>query len=232
MNKLLIAACAFVFAAGASHGVMAKSAPPEVTPDGLVLEKRGAFQNTWIHPDADFSKYNQVMLVDGRVEYRDVGPVQNSRSSHLRSNERYFGISEKDRERFEQRVGESFNKQLVRSSRKFDIVEQAGPGTLILRGHLVDIASTVPPQLAGSGEVYSNSVGEVTLILELFDGETGKPLAMAIEKRAIQSSGGNSIDTMFASNSVSAWSEVNRWASRTGSRVAKGLDDMHKIKTS
>ena len=226
MKKLLIAACAFTFIAGVSQAVQAKSAPPQTTPDGLELVKRGAFQHTWIHPDADLSKYNKIVLVDGSFEYRDVGPAKNSRSTMLRSNEREFGISERDRIRFEEQVTESFTKQLARSKR-FELTEDIGPNTLILRGHVVDVASSVPPPMTGASEVYTNSVGEVTLRLELLDGETGKPLAYATERRKLQRPGG-SIDTMFAANSVTAWSEVRRWASQTGSRTARGLDDMHK----
>ena len=226
MKKSLIASFAFIFAAGASQAVLANSEPPQVIADGLELVKRGAFQHTWIDPDVDFRKYNKIVLVDGSFEYRDVGPARNSRSTMLRSNEREFGINEKDRARFEERVTESFTKRLARS-KQFEIAEQTGPGTLILRGHVVDVVSSVPPPLAGSGEVYTNSVGEVTLRLELYDGETGKPVAYATERRRLQRAGG-SIDTMFAANSVSAWSEVSRWASQTGSRVARGLDDMHK----
>ena len=204
MKKLLIAACAFTFIAGVSQAVQAKSEPPQTTPDGLELVKRGAFQHTWIHPDADLSKYNKIVLVDGSFEYRDVGPAKNSRSTMLRSNEREFGISERDRTKFEEQVTESFTKQLARSKR-FELTEN----------------------MTGASEVYTNSVGEVTLRLELLDGETGKPLAYATERRKLQRPGG-SIDTMFAANSVTAWSEVRRWASQTGSRTARGLDDMHK----
>ncbi|MEH6569173.1 MAG: DUF3313 family protein [Halioglobus sp.] len=227
MKKLLLASCAFIFAASASQAVLAKPEPPQVTPEGLELVKRGAFQHTWIHPDVDFRKYNKIVLVDGSFEYRDVGPAKSSRSTMLRSNEREFGISEKDRARFEERVSESFSKRLARS-KHFEIAEQNGPNTLILRGHVVDVVSSVPPPMAGSGEVYTNSVGEVTLRLELYDGETGKPVAYATERRKLQRAGG-SVDTMFAASSVSAWSEVAHWASQTGSRVARGLDDMHKL---
>ena len=227
MKKLFAASCAFIFAAGASLPVLAVSEPPRVTTDGLELVKRGAFQHTWIHPDVDFRNYDKIVLVDGSFDYRDVGPAKNSRSRMLHSNEREFGISDKDRSRFEERVSDSFTKRLARS-KHFEIVEQAGPNTLILRGHVVDVVSAIPPTLAGSGEVYTNSVGEVTLKLELYDGETGKPVAYATERRKLQRAGG-SIDTMFAANSVSAWSEVSRWASQTGSRVARGLDDMHNL---
>ena len=227
MNKLYIAGLAFFFAAGINNPALASSMPQQLKPAGLELVKRGAFQHTWVSPDVNFRKYNKIVLIDGSFEYRDVGPARSTRSMALNSRDREFGINDKDRARFEEKVSESFTKQLARS-KHFEIVDQAGPNTLILRGHVVDVVSSVPPPMAGSGEVYTNSVGEVTLRLELYDGETGKPVAFATERRRLQRAG-NSIDTMLAASSVSAWSEVSRWASQTGSRLARSLDDMHKI---
>lgn len=228
MKKLFTAAAAFILAMGASQAALAKQEMPQVTEHGLVLEERGTFQHTWVHPDADFSKYDKIVLIDGELEFRDVGPARKSRSRALYSNEREFGVSEKDQARFSDRVEKAFTKSLAKSDH-YEIVEQRGPSTLILRGHVVDVVSHVPPPLAGRGEVYSASMGEVTMILEVYDGETGKPLALATERRALQRPGGQYIDTMSSANSVTAWAEVNRWASRTGSRVANALDSSHEL---
>lgn len=228
MKKLIIAACALVFVAGTTQVLATSDAQPETTVEELVKVKRGSFKDTWIHPDVDFSSYNKIVLTDGKFEFRDVGPAQRSRTTMLRSNQRQFGISEADRARFADVVSESFVKQLARSKR-FEITEQPGPNTLILRTQVVDVVSSVPPTLMGSGNVYGNTVGEATLMLELIDAETGQTVAFATERRRIERMGGNSIDTMFELNSVTAWAEVGRWASRAGSKLVKELDRMHKI---
>ena len=230
MKRLYAAACAFVLAAGgAILPAVADEVAPERLPHGLVLEKRGDFKYTWSHPDVDFSQYDKVLIVDGEVEYRDVGEAQRSRSRALMANERFFGISEKDRQRFEDIAAEAFVKQLANYSKKFEIVEAPGPNTLIIRAHLKDVVSSVPPPFIGAGEVYSNSVGEATVVFELYDGVTAQPLALAMERRKIQGILGGSIDTMYASNGVNAWAEVTRWAGRIGARVASSLNNMHGI---
>lgn len=226
MKMLYMASCAIIVAAGMSQSVLASSQAAQDSIEGLELVKRGAFQQTWLNPNVDFRQYDKIVIVDGSFEYRDVGPAKNSRSLMLRSNEREFGISDKDRAQFEERVSESFTAQLAKS-KNFEVVNEIGPNTLILRGHVTDVVSHVPPRMAGSSTVYSNSVGEVTLRLELYDGETGKPVAFAIEKRRLQRAGSN-LDTMFPLNSVTALSEARRWAGQTGLRVARGLDDMYK----
>ncbi len=228
MNKLLTGILAAVVIGVTVQAQAAADSPPEVTEDGLVLQHKGAFQNTWVHPDVDFTHYDKVMLLDdGKVEFRDVGPVRKSRSQFLRSHEREFAVPEQDRQRFAEFAGESFEKGLSRS-RKFELSDRPGAGTLIVRGHVQDVVSHVPPPFVGSGNVYSNQVGQATVVLEVYDGATGQPLALAIERRNIQRGGSHDISTMMDLNSVTAWAEVRRWAGQLGSRLARGLDQAHK----
>ena len=234
MKKSILAVFAISLVASISQVAIAApdaSIPPA---EGLTEIKKGAFQSTWINPDVDFRQYDRVVIVqNGLSDYRDVGPARNSRSQMLRSNEREFGISERDREKFERNAGDAFTKALSKSKRYeiIDDLESEVPvaGTLVLRGHLLDVVSNVPPPMAGSGAVYSNVMGEATLVLELIDAETGKVVAYAAERNKIQPSGSFSIATMTETNSVTAMAEVRRWASRAGSRLAKGLDDEHKV---
>ena len=222
MKKVFVAALAAVMVSVGAQSVMANDVPPEVTQDGLVLQKKGTFQHTWIHPDADFSQYKKVLIVaDGDVEFREVGPAKKSRSRALMSHERVFGVSDKDQQHFAEIAGESFVKQLEKS-KHLSVVDEPGQSTLIIRGHLKDVVSHVPPPLAGRGEVYSHNFGAATVVLEFYDGVSGKPLAVAMERRAISRPGQN-IDMMMEMNSVTAWAEVRRWASRFGARLASDL---------
>jgi hypothetical protein len=234
MKKSVLAAFALSLVAGISQVAVAAPVAQEAPAEGLVEIKKGAFQSTWINPDVDFRQYNRVVIVqNGHSDYRDVGPVRNSRSQMLRSNEREFAMSEADRERFERIAGDSFTRALARS-KHYEIIDDLSvevpvSGTLVLRGHLLDVVSNVPPPMAGSSSVYSNVMGEATLILELIDAESGKVVAYAAERSRIQRSGSFSVYDMTEVNSVTALAEVRRWASRAGNRLARGLDDEHKV---
>ncbi len=55
---------------------------------------------------------------------------------------REFGISDADRQKFEQAVSEAFDKE-IQKGKKFRIVDELGPNTMILRGAALDIVSNV-----------------------------------------------------------------------------------------
>lgn len=231
MKKSFIASIAIALSASLAAPVALAAAEQSQAPaEGLVEVQKGAFQSTWVNPEFDFSQYDKVVVAPyGVVDFRDVGPEKKSRTRMLNSNEREFGVSERDRERFSEIAGEAFAKSLAKSKR-FELLDlgpndRIEPGTLILRSHAVDVVSNVAPPLAGSGAVYSNRVGEATVIIEVIDSHSGKVVAYAAERNRIQRSNGNSIDLMMEQNSVTAWAEVRRWASRIGARMASGLDE-------
>ena len=222
MKKIFAAALAAVVLGLSAQAVVAKEQPPQVTEDGLVLQKKGTFQHTWLDPEVDFSRYSKVLIIgDGAVEFRDVGPAKRSRSRALMSHERFFGVSDADQARFAEIAGESFEKQLAKA-KNLQVVDQPGEGVLVIRAHVKDVVSQVPPPLAGRGEVYSRNVGQATVVMEFYDGVSGKPVAVAMERSAIQRPG-HDISMMMELNSVTAWAEVRRWASRYGARLAHDL---------
>ena len=130
-------------------------------------------------------------------------------------------------------AGESFVKSLSRS-KHYEVIDDSETefpvkGTLILRGHMLDVVSKVPPPIAGSGAVYGNVMGEATLVIELFDAESGEMVAFVAERSNIQRSGSFDVGFVPEMNSATAMAEVRRWAGRAGMRLAKGLDGEHKV---
>ena len=233
MKKSFVSTIAIVIALGFSQASLAQKEENQAPAPGLVELEKGAFQSTWVKPDIDFREYARVVIAqEGVTEYRDVGPAKKSRSFMLRSNESEFGIPDVDRERIERNAGDSFVKAFAKSKHyeviDDDSVEVPVKGTLLLRGHMLDVVSKVPPPMAGASSVYGNIMGEATLVIELIDAETGKMVGFAAERSKIQRSGGSSVDTMAEVNSVTALAEVRRWASRAGSRLAKALDEAYK----
>lgn len=186
------------------------------------LEKvKGGFKETWVHPDADFSQYNKLYLWEATFEYRDVGPARSTRSSMMNTRKREFGINDSDRAKFEEIVAEAFVKGIQRGKR-FEVVNDIGPDTIIMRGGALDIVSLAPPQSVGRSDIYLASVGEATLVLELLDAETGDVLAVVSERRKI---GSGRIDEFSRpATSVSIMSEIRRWAQSAGSKLGSELD--------
>ena len=188
------------------------------------LEKvKAAFKETWVHPDADFTQYDKLYLWEAEFDYRDVGPARRTRSTMMSTRKREFGISDADREKFEEVVAEAFVKEIQRA-KNFKLVDEVGPNTIIMRGGALDIISRVPPEFVGRSEIYLASIGEATLILELVDAETGAVLAVVAERRAMGGQSGG-IDMMtMPTNSVTVISDVRRWSARAASKLRTELD--------
>ena len=197
--------------------------------EGELVEGKSKFRDTWVNPAVDFSKYNKILPGDAEFEFRDVGPGKKYRSTmHSSSSKNEFGILGEDQEKFKNVVGEAFVKELSKS-KKYDIVDQAGPGTILLEGSVLDIVSHVPPERTGRSDVYLATVGTATLVIELIDSETGQILAYIEERRKIGSPGSGQIDQFtMPTNSVTVWSDVGRWARSSASRLRSSMEKAQK----
>ena len=116
-----------------------------------------------------------------------------------------------------------FTEELERSEH-FTITDELGPDTLIINGALHDIVSRVPPESAGRSEIWLDSLGEATLIIELRDSLSNEVIYRAVERRAVQGAG----NQMILSGTATNWGEVRRWARRWAVRLREGLDSIHQ----
>lgn len=188
------------------------------------LEKgKSSFRETWINPDADFTQYDKVYLWEGTFEYKDVGPARRTSSTMMSSRKREFGISDADRAKFEEEVSKAFTDEIAKGKR-FTIVDELGPGTMILRGGALDIVSLVPPETVGHSEIYLASIGEATLILELLDARDGEVLAVVAERTRLQSGTGSLDSFSMPTSRVTVFAEVRRWARRAASKMRTEVD--------
>ena len=191
-----------------------------------LVKEKGEFRETWVLPGVDAAKYNKVFFWEGQFEYRDVGPAQKTRSSVLNTHKREFGISDEDRQKFEEIVRESFRKEVVKA-KKFTIVESIDDldtATLILRGGMLDIISRVPPQTVGRSDIYLSSIGEATFVLELMDAGTGSVVALVAERRAIETLNARGGGMGVPANSASIMGDIRRWAGNLARRMRNALD--------
>ncbi|MFW2403658.1 MAG: DUF3313 family protein [Gammaproteobacteria bacterium] len=196
----------------------------EETFDGLVPVKNSAFKRAWAAPDIDLSRYTKVIPLGAEFEYRAVRG--GTGTSFSRSNQREFPISDKDKAKLVEVVGEVFDEELQKSTR-FEIVQEPGPDVLILLGTLLDIVSLVPPERSGRTEVYLSRVAEATLVLELRDSMSNETLVRAAERRAAERPGGSM--NMMWSNPVTNWAEVRRLARSWATKLRKGLDSVEGV---
>lgn len=192
----------------------------EVSYDGLHKVDNSQADLAWARPDFDISGYTKIMLVGEGIEY---APAKNrGRTTMQRSKGGPYFVEEDSRERFEKLVAETFRDEMQKIER-YEIVTEAGPDVMMVRGALLDVVSFVPSDpmsIGGRNNIYLSRVGEATLVLELRDSETGAILARSIDRRAAEPVGGTFTD----SNRVTNAAEVRRLIRFWARRLREGLD--------
>ena len=212
---------AALLAACASTSPTIQTGPDaEVTFDGLNRVDNSQADVAWARPDFDISRYTKLMLVDAGVQYREATNM--GRTTTERSRPGPFYLDEDRRARFEALVQEVFAEEMAQIQ-NFEIVEAPGPDVLMVRGALLDVVSFVPDlqSMPGRSNLLLSSVGEVTLVLELRDSQSGTVLARSVDRRAAQRAGGTQ---MFDANRVTVEAEVRRLIRFWAQRLRDGLD--------
>ena len=210
---------AFITGCASSNPTMDRSPEAEVTFDGLHAVEGGAADGLWARPGTDISQYSKIMLQGVGIEYRPGGEA--GRTFHARAQGGPFEVTAKQREEFEKIMKEAFREELAKSE-YFQLVDEAGPEVLLIRGALIDVVSFVPPELTGRGEIYLSRVGEATLVLEIRDSINQTTLVRAVDRRAAERTSGD----FMRSNRVSNRSEVRRLARLWGRLLRTRLDEL------
>ena len=208
----------------------AQEAPPaeEVTGADELVEKKGRFQGTWVRPDADITQYSKLYLWQAVFQFREGGETSSGTTiGTSRGDQGPYAVRDESKKKFEQVVSESFVKALGQS-KVFEVVDTVGPGTLIVRGAVLDIVSDVPPTRTGVNDVYLSAVGEATFVIELIDAESGVIQARVAERRRIQPPGRMYDVSRVPANSATVWSDVKLWANQVGQDVRRALEKAHK----
>lgn len=192
----------------------------EMTHDGLYPVKNSRADQAWARPGFDLSGYDRIMLEDAGIEYRPGGESPRTTIDSSRGADHYE-LTEDQKSRLESVLMQAFHQELGRSD-AFEIVDEPGPGVLLVRGSLLDVVSKVPPEPIGRTDFYLTSVGEATLVVELRDSVTNAIMARAVDRRAAERPGG----TMFESNRVTNTTEVRRLAQTWASRLRTRLEEL------
>ena len=178
-NKILFAILAVVFALAASSPAWAKKSLPAVNDEGMELVKDTKMTTVYADPGADLGIYKRVLLQDATVAFKKNWQRDQNRSNH-------FKVRTKDMERIQEDVAtlfrEVFTKELLDGG--YEMAEEIGDDVLILKPAIVDLDVIAPDVQRASREYsYSESAGEMTLNLELFDSLTGDKIAKATDRQ-------------------------------------------------
>lgn len=195
-----------------------------VTYDGLVPVQDTNLEFAWIKPDMPLSAFDQVVLAQPELQFRAVRPISGTISQSQSRTE--FPISEPSREKLAEIINEKFREELARSTH-YRLTEQPGPGVLVLKPSLLDIVSHVPPEPVGRSDIFLDSVGEATLVVEIVDSVSGETLARAADRRAAEPPGTMGTFGALRSSPVTTWQEVRRLADRWARLLGQRVDQLY-----
>lgn len=190
---------------------LAIGAPAEDAPerfDGLQPVADAKVTMAYVDPDADFSVFRQVAILEPTVAFRaNWQRDQNrSRSRNLRSS---------DVERIKEDVATLLRDVFIErlESAGYTITTGAGEDVLVLRPAIVDLDITAADvRTAGRSRTYTTSNGAATLYIELFDGMSGDILGRAADRRVARQAGGMMTWNNRVTNASEARRMFARWA--------------------
>ena len=221
---LLLAA---VLVVGVAHG-QEEAAVPEITGGDELVEEKGRFAGTWIHPDADITQYSKLYPWQSVFQFREGGKEKAGTTIEAsRGDQGYYAVTDESKAKFEEVVSDTFVKVLGRS-KIFEVVDEVGPDTLIVRIAMLDIVSDVPPSRPGTQDTYLSAVGEATFLFELIDSETGVIQARFGERRRIQPQARMQGVSRRPANSSTVSTEVKVWAEQLAEDSRRSLEKVHK----
>lgn len=208
---LVVSAMAFAAAPAASKKEFEEAA----SYDGLTKAKVKGIDLAYTRPGSTLAAYGKVMLDPVTVAFRkDWDPDKTGSRQKLSNQERQNikgGVAKA--------VYQEFARELQEKS-TYKVVAAPGPDVLRVKADIIDLYVNAPDTMtAGSSRVYAVSAGEMTLVAELFDSETGQVIARVIDRREARDTG-----TLQLTNSVVNASEVTSIASSWARILRSRLD--------
>lgn len=188
--------------------------------DDLVPVPNAKMQMAYIDPDADFSVFKRVAILEPYVAFRSNWQRDQNRS-------RTRNISTQDMERIKTNVADLLERVFTErlEAGGYEVVDVAGEDVLLLRPAIIDLDVTAPDTMsAGRSRTFTTSTGAATLYIELFDSHSGDIIGRAADRESVRRNAGN----LSWSNSVTNTAEAQRMFGGWADLLVAFLDAHYK----
>ncbi len=179
--------------------------------DSLVRIEDASVAAAFIDPDADFSVFERIAILDPFVAF-----TSNWQRDQNRSRRGSSRISARDMERIKTDVARLFKEVLIERMEAddgFEVVEFAYYDVLLVRPAIIDLHVTAPDILSpGRSRSYAASAGAATLYIELFDSVSGQIIGRAIDRQGARRAGGRVSWSNRVTNVAEARRVFGGWA--------------------
>jgi len=189
--------------------------------DGLQKIKVKGIDVAYALPGATLAGYNKVIIDPIDVAFHKNWDPERTGSR--------FKLSTEERENIRTGVAKIVHEEFVKELEKdgnYQVVTEPGPDVLRVQAMIINLYVNAPDTMtSGRSRTYTVNAGEMTLVIQLHDSESGAVIARAVDRREATDTG-----MMTLSNSVVNASEARLIASSWSKILKKRLDAAHGIK--
>ncbi|MFW2404993.1 MAG: DUF3313 family protein [Gammaproteobacteria bacterium] len=194
---------------------------PKVSHDGLELIEHKKHKAIYRKPDADFSGYDRVAILECPVAFRK-NWLRDQNRDRMAMSQR---VTQDDMDRIKKALSEEFQKIFKEELEKggYQVVDQGAEDVLILRPAIIDLDVTAPDTMSpGMTRTFTASAGSMTLYMEVYDSVTSAILGRVVDAEAARDPG-----MMSISNRVTNRAEADRILRRWATILVGKLDAVH-----
>ena len=184
----------------------------EVNIEGLQQVPARNFEAAFLRPGVTFADYSKLKVDELELAFRTPDREQNQ-----------FPLGEDQKTRFRAAMATAFGEELGKLQ-NVEIVTAPGPDVLALHVRVQDIVARAPGRRvggAGRAGFALETMGELTLVLELRDSQSDEVLARVFDRQAVEGAAMVSGDSV-----VSTWQGVERLVGRWALRTREGLENL------
>ena len=217
-NKISLIIIALLLSLTAISPVWAKKKLPEFNDEGMELVKNSDLATVYADPGADLSVYKKVMLMDATVAFKKNWKRDQNRGVSMK-------VKDSDMVKIQEEVAELFAEVFTKEleSGGYQMASAAADDVLLVKPAIVDLDVFAPDiQSSSRTNSYSESAGEMTLNVELFDSITNDKIAKATDRKRDNRRG-----YMQWRTSVSNRADARRMMSDWAKALRSALDEAH-----
>ncbi len=219
----------------AGNRAVAQEAVPEVTVEGLQLIKDSNLALVYAEPGINLGQYSKVYLDDAYIAFKKNWQRDQNRHHPQK-------VKADDMARMKAELSSLFREVFSRTLEEggYELVTERAEDVLLLKPAIINLDVVAPDTMekvrpgtgreaglghANRGNSYSESTGEMTLYLELYDSLTGDLIAKALDRKIDRQTGyfqwQNSVTNRAAANRIlQVWANVLK----EGLDVARGVN--------
>jgi len=201
--------------------VFAADEPTDVSIEGLKLVHKDNRGELYVEEGVDWNEYTQIKLEPATVAFRKYWKRDQNRSEP-------FKVTDQDMERIKSGLSDLFNEVFTEELTQkggYTITETNGADVMTLVPQIVDLDVAAPDTRnnPGMSRSYVNQAGRMTLILEIYDSESGDLLAKGSHRQDAPQ-----YTYMRWASSVSNTVEARRMLQKWADKLVKRLDEARK----